>query len=90
MSEMFTWSPASRLFAQPFIHAQIKENIKRRVTGLCAGNWPVTGEFPALLASNAENDSIWWRHHEILTPGSVTQCTPTFLWMIRLQIPIIP
>ena len=32
-------------------------------TGLCAGNWPVTGEFPAQRTSNAENVSIWWRHH---------------------------
>ena len=23
-----------------------------------------TGEFPAQMASNAENASIWWRHHE--------------------------
>ena len=22
-----------------------------------------TGEFPAQMASNAENVSIWWRHH---------------------------
>ena len=34
-----------------------------RVTGLCAGNSPVTGEFPAQMASNAENVPIWWRHH---------------------------
>ena len=34
------------------------------VTGLCAGYSPVTGEFPAQKASNAENESIWWRHHE--------------------------
>ena len=32
-------------------------------------HWPlrgeitVTGEFPAEMASNAENVSIWWRHH---------------------------
>ena len=25
----------------------------------------VTGEFPAQMASNAEN-SIWWRHHEYI------------------------
>ena len=37
-----------------------------RVTGLCAGNSPGTGEFPAQMASNAENDSIWWRQHEHL------------------------
>ena len=36
---------------------------KLRVTGLCAGNSPVTGEFPVQMASNAETVSIWWRHH---------------------------
>ena len=35
---------------------------KLRVTGLCAGNSPVPGEYPAQRASNAENVSIWWRH----------------------------
>ena len=53
-------SPVSRLYTQPFIPAQMKENIK----GLCQWNSPVTGEFPAKRASNAENVSIWWRHHE--------------------------
>ena len=41
-----------------------KKTSKLRVTGLCVGNSPVTGEFPAQRASNAENVSIWWRHHE--------------------------
>ena len=36
---------------------------KNRVTGLCEGNSPGTGEFHAQRASNAENGSIWWRHH---------------------------
>ena len=40
-----------------------KKTSKLRVTGLCAGNSPGTGEFPAQMASNAENVSIWWRHH---------------------------
>ena len=39
-----------------------KKTSKLRVTGLCVGNSPVTGEFPAQMASNAENVSIWWRH----------------------------
>ena len=34
-----------------------------RVTGLYEGNSPVTNEFPAQRARNAENVSIWWRHH---------------------------
>ena len=44
-----------------FIQAQIKKTSELRATGLCAGNSPVTGEFPAQMASNAENVSIWWR-----------------------------
>ena len=36
-----------------------KKTSTLRVTGLCAGNSPVTGEFPAQRASNAENVSIW-------------------------------
>ena len=40
-----------------------KKTSKLRVTGLCAGNSPGTGEFPAQRASNAENVFIWWRHH---------------------------
>ena len=56
-------SPASRLFTQPFIQAHIRETSKLRVTGLCAGNSPVTGEFPAQRTSTAGKVSIWWRHH---------------------------
>ena len=40
-----------------------KKKSKLPVTGLCEGNSPVTGEFPVRRASNAENVSIWWRHH---------------------------
>ena len=43
-----------------------KKTSKLRVTGLCVGNSPKTGEFPAQRASNVENVSIWWRHHVLL------------------------
>ena len=46
------------------IRRRSKKTSKLRVTGLFAGNSPVTGVFPAQMASNAENVSIWWRHHE--------------------------
>ena len=42
-----------------------KNTSKLRVTGLCAGNSPGTGEFPAQRASDAENVSIWWHHHAL-------------------------
>ena len=40
-----------------------KKISKLRLTGLCEGNSPVTGGFPSQIANNAENVSIWWRHH---------------------------
>ena len=46
-----------------------------RVTGLCEGNPPVTSWLPSQRASNAENVSIWWRHH---------------VWQIRMQIEVMP
>ena len=52
-----------RLFTQPFIQTQMKENIKALRHWPLAGNSPGTGAFPAQMASNAENISIWWRHH---------------------------
>ena len=52
--------PASRL-----LRRRSKKTAKPRVTGLYEGNSPVSGEFPAQSASNAENISSWSRHHEI-------------------------
>ena len=40
-----------------------KKTSTLRFTGLCAGNSPGTGVFPAQMASNLENVFIWWRHH---------------------------
>ena len=53
-----------------------KKISKLCVTGLCAGNSPEIGEFPAQMASNAENVSIWWRHHEF-SSTRVKWLTPT-------------
>ena len=46
-----------------------KKTSKLRVTGLCAGNSPGTGEFPVQIASNAENVSIWLRHYVLREEG---------------------
>ena len=55
-----------------------KKTSKLCITGLCAGNSPVTGEFPAQRASNVENVSIWWCHH----------VHPTVFCGIQLFIPV--
>ena len=41
-----------------------KKISKLSVTGLCAENSPVIVEFPGQMANNADNVSIWWRHHD--------------------------
>ena len=50
-------------FLNRLFRRRSKKTSKLRATGLCVGNSPGTGEFPAQMASNAENVSIWCRHH---------------------------
>ena len=60
---------------------------KLRVTGICEGNSPMIGEFPAQTASYAENVAIWWRCHSILPPNHPIQFIVTNL---KVQTPEIP
>ena len=46
-----------------FLNRLFRGRSKLRVTGVCEGNSPVTGEFPTQRARNVENISISWRHH---------------------------
>ena len=91
MTSQWAWwrlkSPASRLFTQPFIQAQIKENIKApRHWPLWKGihRWPVN--FPSQKASNAENISIWWSHHvwnTCTSPRKTINCLP---WSVNTMV----
>ena len=56
------------VYSTVYSRRRSKKISRLRVTCLFGGNSPVTGEFPAQMASNAENVSIWWRHHEIWIP----------------------
>ena len=47
-------------------------------------NSPVTGEFPVQRASNAENVSIWWRHHDMVNVSSANILLP--VWHPRLKL----
>ena len=53
MASQITSFTLNRLF-----RSRLKKTSKLHVTGLCAGNSQETGEFPAQMASNAENASI--------------------------------
>ena len=52
-----------------------KKTSKLRVSRLCVGNSPVTGEFPTQRASYAEYVSFWWRHHDMQTLTRDNQST---------------
>ena len=59
---------ASRITSLRIVYSTVysdrsRKTSKLRVTGLCAGYSSGTGEFPAQMASNQENISIWWHHH---------------------------
>ena len=75
MGAMSLNSPASRMFTQPFIQAQIKENI------YAPRHWPLCG---AQMASNAEHFPIWWRHH-----SECHEPTYLVLWKIDNEAPAI-
>ena len=53
-------------FLNRVFNRRSKKTSHLRVTGLCAGNSPATGVFPAQMARNAEDVTIWWRHHDYL------------------------
>ena len=59
---------ASQISSLTIVYSAVysEKTSKLRVTGLCAGNLPVTDEFPAQMVSNAENVAIWWRHHVLV------------------------
>ena len=74
MATMASQITSLRLFTQPFIQTQIKENTKAPRHWPFYGEFTGTGEFPAQRASKAENVSIWWRHHVHWNWGTVAMC----------------
>ena len=52
------------VYSTVYLRRRLKKTSKLRVTGLCEGNSPAIGEFPAQRACNAENVYSWWRHHQ--------------------------
>ena len=62
-----------------------KKTSKLCITGLCAGNSPVNGEYPAQRASNAENVSIWWCIHMAMFPSKHNLLSGVGLILQELQ-----
>ena len=68
------------VYSTVYSRRRSKKSLKLSVTGLCVGNSLVIGEFPSQMASNAENVSIWWRHHGC--PWVVFTVAPIW-WLLR-------
>ena len=74
----------NRLFSR-----RSKKTSNLRVTGLYEGNSLVTGEFSAQRASNANNISIWWRHHIPPIYGCDVMWCQVLRWTCRLVYPLM-
>ena len=62
---------------------------KHQSSASLAFMWAVPGEFPAQMASNAQNVSIWWRHHVVSFPvvyASNPVCCHQFMVLICGQM----
>ena len=55
---------ASQITSLTIVYSTVYSDANQRKHQSSASLAFVTGEFPAQMASNAENVSIWWRHHE--------------------------
>ena len=69
-SDVIMGAMASQITGVSIVYSTVCSGVDQRnyqgYTSLAfvKGNSPVTGEFPSQRASNTENVSIWWRHHE--------------------------
>ena len=67
-------STASQITSLPIVYQTVYSSTDQRKHQLAPSHWPLWGEFtgdrwiPAQKASNAENVSIWWRHHVNASP----------------------
>ena len=75
---------ASQITSLTIVHSTIYSDADQRKhqnsasLAFFAVNSPGTGEFPAQMASYAENVSIWWRHHGFQTQYQYSYCS--LLW----------
>ena len=83
MSVMASQITSVSIFAQPFVQAHMKENIK------APRHWSLWGEAtgapvdsPHKRASNAENVSVWWRFHGLF--GCDYLCMSKMLWRFSI------
>ena len=66
-SDVMMGMMSSQITSVSSVYSAVYHRFRRRskkTSKLCVIGVCVTGEFPAQMASNAEDVSIWWRHHD--------------------------
>ena len=72
-SDVIMGTMASQITSSTIVYSTVHSSADQRKHQSSASlALPVTGEFPAQMASNAENISIWWRH-------VLTSCCPSLV-----------
>ena len=61
---VFQITSVSSVSSTACLGADQRKNPKIRVAGLCEENPPVTAGFPSQMASDTENTSTWYVHHD--------------------------
>ena len=64
------------VYSTVYSGADQRKHQSSALLALCVENLSVTGGFPAQMASNAENGSIWWRQH-----GTESSLVQAMAWL---------
>ena len=81
---------ASQITSLTIIYSNVHSGTDQRKCQSSASLAFVTREFPAPMASNAENVSIWWRRHEIYIWGqNMTWWYSNISYLLEIKIPLL-
>ena len=69
------------VYSTVYSHTDQRKHQSSASLAFVQGNSPGTGEFPAQMASNMKNVSIWWRHHEYIRLHNTRQ--PAASWLLH-------
>ena len=62
-SDVIMGAKASQITSLTIVYSDVYSDSDKKKIIKAPRHWPLCREFTAQMASNAENVSIWWRHH---------------------------
>ena len=97
-SHVIMGTMASQINSLTIVYSTVYSGADQRKHQSSASLAFVPGDLPAQMASNAENVSIWWRHHDMSKPTNIRAQTNTtrhgrvniFMCIVLERAPFIP